>query len=85
MRYSYKIFTSITLLLLSSCNFNQVVINSLDKGNYSISFDESVPTRLNAKIKSAFNIYEENALKLKIKSILKIIHCRNTLFMRAQH
>ena len=43
MRYSYKIFTSITLFLLSSCNFNQVVINPLDKGNYSISFDESVP------------------------------------------
>ena len=65
MRYSNKIFTSITLLLLCSCNFNQVVINSLDKGNYSISFDESVPTRLNEKIKSTFSIYEENSLEAK--------------------
>ena len=65
MRYSNKIFTSITLLLLCSCNFNQVVINSLDKENYSISFDESVPTRLNEKIKSTFNIYEENSLETK--------------------
>ena len=71
MRYSNKIFTPITLLLLCSCNFNQIVINSLDKGNYSISFDESVPTRLNEKIKSTFNIYEENGLEAKNKIYIK--------------
>lgn len=71
MRYSNKIFTSITLLLLCSCNFNQVVINSLDKGNYSISFDSSVPFDLNKGIKSAFNFSNENDAKSKAKIYIK--------------
>lgn len=71
MPYSYKILTLITLFLLSSCNFNQVMINSIDKGNYSISFDSSVPFDLNKGIKSAFNFSNENDAKSKAKIYIK--------------
>ena len=71
MPYFYKTFTCITLFLLSSCNFNQVMINPLDKEDYSISFDSSVPFHLNKEIKSAFNFYNENDAEPKTKIYIK--------------
>ena len=71
MPYFYKTFTCITLFLLSSCNFNQVMINPLDKEDYSISFDSSVPFHLNKEIKSAFNFYNENDTEPKTKIYIK--------------
>ena len=71
MPYFYKTFTCITLFLLSSCNFNQVMINPLNKEDYSISFDSSVPFHLNKEIKSAFNFYNENDAEPKTKIYIK--------------
>ena len=71
MPYFYKTFTCITLFLLSSCNFNQVMINPLDKEDYSIRFDSSVPFNLNKEIKSAFNFYNENDAEPKTKIYIK--------------
>ena len=71
MPYFYKTFTCITLFLLSSCNFNQVMINPLDKEDYSISFDSSVPFHLNKEIKSAFNFYNEDDAEPKTKIYIK--------------
>jgi len=71
MPYFYKTFTCITLFLLSSCNFNQVMINPLDKEDYSIRFDSSVPFHLNKEIKSAFNFYNENDAEPKTKIYIK--------------
>jgi len=71
MPYFYKTFTCITLFLLSSCNFNQVMINPLNKEDYSISFDSSVPFHLNKEIKSAFNFYNENDTEPKTKIYIK--------------
>ena len=73
MHYSYKFFCFSSLFLLSSCNFNQIVMNSYDKENYSISADASVPTLLNQKISNLTNrtfelenISYNDAVKYKI-------------------
>jgi len=72
MHYSYKFFCFTSLFLLSSCNLNQIVMNSYDKENYIISVDASVPTLLNQKISNVFNINkrgDNNAgVKINIKN-----------------
>ena len=61
MRYSFKFFCFLSLFLVSSCNFNQIVINPYDKGNYSVIADKSVPILLRNNIKSVFRFDEDNA------------------------
>ena len=61
MRYSFKFFCFVSLFLVSSCNFNQIVINPYDKGNYSVIADKSVPILLRNNIKSVFRFDEDNA------------------------
>ena len=61
MGYSFKFFCFLSLFLVSSCNFNQIVINPYDKGNYSVIADKSVPILLRNNIKSVFRFDEDNA------------------------
>ena len=71
MHYSYKFFCFTSLFLLSSCNFNQIVMNSYDKENYSISADASVPTLLNQKISNVFNINKRGDNNARVKINIK--------------
>ena len=71
MHYSYKFFCFTSLFLVSSCNFNQVVMNSYDKENYSISADASVPIFLNQKISNVFNINNEDDDNAEVKINIK--------------
>ena len=71
MHYSYKFFCFTSLFLLSSCNFNQIVMNSYDKENYIISVDASVPTLLNQKISNVFNINKRGDNNARVKINIK--------------
>ena len=71
MHYSYKFFCFASLFLLSSCNFNQIVMNSYDKENYIISVDASVPTLLNQKISNVFNINKRGDNNARVKINIK--------------
>ena len=71
MHYSYKFFCFTSLFLLSSCNFNQIVMNSYDKENYIISVDSSVPTLLNQKISNVFNINKRGDNNARVKINIK--------------
>ena len=71
MHYSHKFFCFTSLFLLSSCNFNQIVINSYDKENYSISADASVPILLNQKISNVFNINKRGNNNARVKINIK--------------
>ena len=71
MHYSHKFFCFTSLFLLSSCNFNQIVINSYDKENYSISADASVPILLNQKISNVFNINKKDDNNVGVKINIK--------------
>lgn len=68
MRYFHISFYLIVLIFVSSCNFTQVVVNANAKANYDISFDKSVPSLLNEKIKSvfSFNAEDKNTANAKI-------------------
>ena len=72
MPYFYKTFTCITLFLLSSCNFNQVMINPLDKEDYSISFDSvsSIPFK-RKRLKVHLIFMNENDAEPKTKIYIK--------------
>ena len=71
MRYSFKFFFFLSLFLVSSCNFNQIVINPYDKGNYSVIADKSVPILLRNKIKSVFKFNDEDNANVEAKIYIK--------------
>ena len=71
MRYSFKFFCFLSLFLVSSCNFNQIVINPYDKGNYSVIADKSVPILLRNKIKSVFKFNDEDNANVEAKIYIK--------------
>ena len=67
MRYSFKFFCFLSLFLVSSCNFNQIIINPYDKGNYNVIADKSVPILLRNKIKSVFKFNDEDNANVEAK------------------
>ena len=71
MRYSFKFFCFLSLFLVSSCNFNQLVINPYDKGNYSVITDKSVPILLRNKIKSVFKFNDEDNANVEARIYIK--------------
>ena len=71
MRYSFKFFFFLSLFLVSSCNFNQLVINPYDKGNYSVITDKSVPILLRNKIKSVFKFNDEDNANVEARIYIK--------------
>jgi hypothetical protein len=71
MRYSCKFFCFLSLFLVSSCNFNQIVINPYDKGNYSVIADKSVPILLRNKIENLFNFNDEDNANIEAKIYIK--------------
>ena len=71
MRYAFKFFCFLSLFLVSSCNFNQLVINPYDKGNYSVITDKSVPILLRNKIKSVFKFNDEDNANVEARIYIK--------------
>ena len=71
MRYSFKFFCFLSLFLVSSCNFNQIIINPYDKGNYNVIADKSVPILLRNKIKSVFKFNDEDNANVEAKIYIK--------------